>query len=250
MSTPAINRNAPASKITTMPRITGVTPGDRLRELRARQGLSLRDAARRGGVSYVTIQRIEQGVSSWDNVTRSTVEALARAYGLTVEALTLIASGRDPDAVSREVAAASAAHLEDHPQFSLFPVYGSVSAGDAGAEPGEESAAIPRDRLRGADPKHIRVYRVNGDCMISEDARRVQKNIAPGDHVAVTLERRPEPGDVVVAWWDDAHKMIIKKYRHEKEHIVLYPTAPGAPSVVLEHEDDVRILGPVIWRGG
>lgn len=150
-------------------------------------------------------------------------------------------------------ALAAATRLEAHPDWVRLQVYGSVSAGRNDAEPyGDEVAYLPRETLRakGLEPQNVRVYLVNGDCMISGEAQRVQKNIAPGDYVAIDTKRRPKPGDVVVAWWGQEEKMVVKRYGVEGSNIVLYPVNPAHPNLVLEDEDDVSILGSVVWRGG
>jgi SOS-response transcriptional repressor LexA len=139
------------------------------------------------------------------------------------------------------------------PKWQRFKVLGTVSAGKAsGHDKSDEEIVIPREHLvkKGADPKFVRVYLVNGDCMISEEARRSHKNIAPGDYVAVDTKNKAKPGDVVVAWWAEEEKLVIKRFKIEEEQVVLYPTSPAHPPLVLQHEDDAKILGRVIWRGG
>src|SRR5690606_28740963 len=129
----------------------------------------------------------------------------------------------------------------------------TASAGAADAEPIEGGVTfIPKAKLieKGADPRHVIVYRVNGDCMVSAEARNIERNIVHGDNVAVDTRRRPRPGDTVVAWWPDEQKMVVKRYRLERKGIVLYPLAPSAPALVLPHEDDVNVIGVVIWREG
>lgn len=157
--------------------------------------------------------------------------------------------------LSQEQASAleAAAHLEVKPKYIEFPVFGTASAGEQDAEPLEtEVAFIPESKLRakGVDANSVVVYVINGDCMISAEARRVEKNIVHGDYVAVDTRRRPQPGDTVAAWWPADRKLVIKRYRVEREGIILYPASPGHPTLVLPHEDDVNILGVVFWREG
>ena len=106
----------------------------------------------------------------------------------------------------------------------------------------------------GVKPSSVRVYLVNGDCMISPEAKRIEKNSAPKDYIAVERAdlggRRPAPGDVVVAWWEEEQKMIVKRYKIEREGIVLSPTNPAHPNLVLDHEDSIQIIGRVIMRTG
>lgn len=143
--------------------------------------------------------------------------------------------------------------MEVTPDWVPFPVYGSVAAGKNDPEPIEgEVAYFPLEKLiaKGAKVKDVRVYLVNGDCMISPEAARVEKNIAPYDYIAVDTGHRPRPGDVVVAYWPDEDKMVVKRFQIEREGIVLTPTAPGHPNVVLPHEDDLLIIGRVVMRTG
>lgn len=165
------------------------------------------------------------------------------------------ATGLEVPFTSRAQAEAleAARYLEVSPSYVEFPVYSSASAGDSDPEPIEGGVAyIPKEKLRakGADPRFVVVYRVNGDCMISSEARLAEKNIVHGDHVGVDTRRRPEPGDTVVAWWPADQKLVVKRFRVEREGIMLYPLAAGHPTLVLPHEDDVNIIGPVIWREG
>lgn len=147
----------------------------------------------------------------------------------------------------------AARYLEVSPEYIEFRVYGSASAGESDPDPIEGGVAyIPKEKLRakGADPRYVVVYRVNGDCMVSEEARIMERNIAHGDHVGVDTRRKAEPGETVVAWWPRDEKLVVKRFRVEREGILLYPLAPNSPTLVLPHEDDVNIIGPVIWREG
>jgi len=75
----------------------------------------------------------------------------------------------------------------------------------------------------------VRVYAVNGDCMVSESVRAMGQNIAPGNLVAVDTGRMPRVGDVVVAWDGLNEVLLIKRYQEEGEHIVFYPARHRVP---------------------
>lgn len=142
--------------------------------------------------------------------------------------------------------------LESDSSYLVFPVYASVSAGDKESEPLDDMVYISVDKIRakGANPNAIRCYRVNGDCLISLDASRAHKNVADGDIIAVDTQRTPDIGEMVVAWWGKEQKMIVKRYKIDNENVVLYPARPGYPSIVLDSENEVTIVGTVIWREG
>ena len=233
----------------------GHTPGERLRQLRERLGLSLREAAKRAEtISYSSIRNVENRPGTWSNVEVGTLQALARAYGLTLDRLVAIAFEGDdaPDIAAETLERVQ--HLEAHPNWVVLPVYGTADAGDIGAASpeGDGVVYIPREHLsrRGSHVDNIRVFQVNGSCMVSDEARRVEKNYAPGDFIAVDIDKVPQPGDVVVAWWSEREMLILKRYVIDDDHVVLHPLASSRTPVVLPASSETRLLGPVVWRGG
>ena len=233
----------------------GKTPGQRLKELRERLGLSLRDAQKRAEtISYSTIRNIENRSGSWENVELGTLRALSRAYGVPLDRLVAFAfmSADAPDLA--EDILTRVEHLEVHPDWIAFPVYGTVDAGDIGAAtPGEDEVAyIPREHLtrKGAQVDNVRVFLVNGSCMVSDEVKRIEKNYAPGDYVAVDVGRTPAPGDVVVAWWPDRELMLIKRLVVDSEQVVLHPLSSARSTMVLPSASETHVIGPVVWRGG
>lgn len=164
-------------------------------------------------------------------------------------------TGIEVEAQTREQAEAieAARYLEVHPKWLRFPVYGCASAGEDDPDPlQDEVAYIPIEKLRakGADPRYVHVYLANGDCMVSQEAKLIEKNIAHGDYIAVDVRRKPQPGETVVAWWNHGSKLVVKRYKIENEQIVLYPVNPGHVNLVAESEDDLTIIGVVVWREG
>lgn len=230
---------------------------DALRQRRLALGLSQEKLAEASGkVLYqAEISRLERGlIHPTRELGLERFFALLTALDWTLEAFCQ-ATGLELPFETRAHAEAleAASRLEVHPRWLAFPVYGAVAAGAKDVKPhGDVVAYLPREKLRarGSDPEHVRVYVVNGDCMISSEAQRVEKNIAPQDYVAVDTRRKPRPGDVVVAWWPQEEKMVIKRYKVEGRDIVLYPVNPAHPNLVLPNEEEVYILGSVVWRGG
>jgi repressor LexA len=206
-------------------------------------------------LNQTVISRIERGVSqpletlslkellTYLSVLELTLESFMKLTGLEVS-LESLEQADTLEQVKR---------FQVKPKWQRFKVLGTVSAGkSSGNDPNDEEIIIPREHLikKGADPKFVRVYLVNGDCMISEEARRSHKNIASGDYVAIDVKNKAKSGDIVVAWWAEEEKLVIKRFKVEREQVVLYPTSPAHPPLVLHHEDDAKILGRVIWRGG
>lgn len=229
------------------------TPGEIFRELRDARRWSYRDAALHAGLSHGSIQRAEGGDLTSDNVSGHVAKGLARAYGLSEQTVYDIFAGKYSDIANLKDYRERLKRYEVHPDWVAVPVFGSVSAGDADAEALlPDLTYVPREvfRRHGSDPARVRAYRVNGSCMVSAEARRVDKNFAHGDTIVMDPDRTAEAGDVVVAWWEEQQVMVLKRFGIEREGIVLYPAAPGRPSIVLQHEDSLHVLGPVVWRGG
>ena len=230
---------------------------DALKERRLQFGMSQQDVvAASGAVLYqAEVSRLERGVvHPLEDISLEKFFALLKALEWTLEDFAEATGLSFPFSSQAQAEALQAAsRLEVRPEWLKLPVYGAVAAGKEDAKPlSDEHVYIPREKLRakGANPDTVKVYLVNGDCMISNEAQRIQKNIAPGDYVAVDSERKPQPGDVVVAWWPREDKMVVKRFKIEGKDIVLYPVNPAHPNLVLDREEDVFILGTVVWRGG
>lgn len=77
-------------------------------------------------------------------------------------------TGLEPLFRTREQADAieASSYLHVHPDYLEFPVFHTASAGESDASPIEGGVAfIPRSKLieKGVDPRHVIVYRINGD---------------------------------------------------------------------------------------
>ena len=142
---------------------------------------------------------------------------------------------------------------EVHPDWVRFAVYGSVSAGSSDSQPLEnEYAYFPLEKIKaqGLQPKDVRAYIVNGNCMVTDSARRVEKNIAPKDYIFVDITNRAQIGDVVVAWWPEEEKMIVKQLKVDRQGVVLYPFSTNHKPVLMPDDDALILLGRVIGRTG
>ena len=195
------------------------------------------------------LYRLENGRKSPDSLTYEQTVILAKALDWPINTLNEVLGVKVPIAERLR----DLERFEVHPDWVPFPVYGSVSAGDSDPQPIEnEIAYFPLEKFKskGVKAKDVKVYLVNGDCLVSSEAQRAEKNIAPGDYIAVDTGAHPVPGDVVVAYWPKEDKMVVKRYRVEADGIVLYPTKLGHPNIVLDHEDNLNIIGRVVMRTG
>lgn len=231
------------------------TPGSRLRELRERLGLSLRQAAQRAEtISYGAIRQLEGRVGSWERVELGSLLALSRAYGVPFDYLVRFVFLTDdaPD-IGTEVIK-SPSDLEVHPEWIAFPAYAAREAGGAGAAtPMKDKVAyIPREHLTRENVKadDVRVYYLDGDCLVSDEAQRVSRSFAVGDYVAVCTTRTPNVGEVVATWCNHRRTMVFQRWGVDGVSTSLRTLADRRVPPVVVDVTTALVLGPVIWRGG
>lgn len=231
------------------------TPGSRLRELRERLGLSLRQAAQRAEtISYGAIRQLEGRVGSWERVELGSLLALSRAYGVPLDYLIrfVFVTENAPDIATEVMKRPD--DLEVHPEWMAFPAYASGAAGDHGAAtPMKDKVAyIPREHLsrEGVKADDVRVYYLDAECLISDEASRVGKPFSVGDYVAIDTNRTPEVGEMVSTWCNVLNTMVFLRHGVDRVGVALRTIADRrAPPAVVDITDST-VLGPVIWRGG
>lgn len=223
-----------------------------IREQRQRLGLSQAQVAQASGLLNQTeISRLERGlIHPTLDLGAAKLRALLRVLGWSWPQFAL-ATGLELD-FAEAGALKKLERLEAELHFATFPVQATASAGYQSSPTNEGLVSIPLEDLKalGVRPENVRVFAVNGDCMVSESVRAMGQSIAPGDRVAVDTGRMPRTGDVVVAWDGLNEVLLIKRYQEEGEHIVFYPARRSVPPVVRHRDDPVKIIGPVVWRGG
>lgn len=243
-----------ASHSATLAYMPLLSPGEIFRALRDAKKLNFRQAAEKGGISHGTVQRIENDTLTPSTITGVTITGVARYLEISEQTVLDILGGQYDDVDNMSDYLKQMEHLEVSPEWVPVPVYGSASAGDSSPEPlfGHPPALANRAVLarKGANIPRLRAYIVNGDCMISAGAMHMDKNLVDGDTIIVDPTKPVQDGDMVVAWWEEEQKMVVKRFRFERENIQLVPARPGRPSVILAHEDQLMIIGPVVWRGG
>lgn len=231
------------------------TPGTRLRELRERLNLSLRQAAQRAeSISYATIRQLEHRVGAWDRVEVGTLSALSRAYGVPLDRLVrLVFLAEDTPDIAEEVIK-KPEDLEVHPEWVAFRAVHASEGGATGATTPSEGkvAYIPKEHLvrAGAKIDSVRVYHLDGECLVSEEAQRVSKSFAVGDYVAIDSDRKPTPGEVVACWCEVNNVMLFQRWGVDGDDTMLRALANRREPAVVWNLSGTRVLGPVIWRGG
>jgi transcriptional regulator with XRE-family HTH domain len=231
------------------------TPGSRLRQLRERLGISLRKAAQRSeSITYGAIRSLETRDGSWDHVELGTLVALSRAYGIPIDRLVRFVFLTDdaPDLASEILKGPE--DLEVHPDWVAFPAFAASDAGDEGAATPEKEmvAYIPIEHLirRGVLRENVRVFHLDGRCLVSDEVKRVEKAFAPGDYVAIDTTRQPEGGEVVMAWCETTKSALFKRWLIDEGDVTFHPLSGIKGSMTVYGTCTSRLLGPVVWRGG
>ena len=242
----------------------------RMRDL----GLSSRDVARlsEGAVSHTHVSDLIRGERSWSGLSIKTLEGLARGLNLTFEELLAVVRQKYPLVEQQSKIIEELGYLEADfaKEFVAVPVVPNQTVSASSKNENQNSSAVmgfvtpeslrlpprpkpqyaffPKSRMRGANLKNVKAYLVNGDCMISEETRKV-RDIAHGDYIAVEVGRPANPGDIVVGYWVRKKKLIIKRFGIENGSVVLYPSNPNHPVLTME-EGEFHYIGKFLARSG
>ena len=229
---------------------TEKTPGERLRELRERLGLSARAAEKLTDprVTHSNIGKIESGRTPWENVQLSTISGLARAYGMTRDEL-LAEVGSSPDTeVAEESSRPRATEQETKViRIAAFDA-GSLAAGLRGYEeqetPDRYMAFHPAEVPKGVPAEKLFMVRVGGDSMFEEGMPRP---IPEGSWIMVESTNAAAPGQVVVAYLPDEDIAVVKQLlRDEKtRNYRLHSYKEGGATFWAKDHPDMRIQGVV-----
>lgn len=212
-----------------------VTIGVNVREARTRGGLTIDELARRSGLHYNTVGRIERGQSEG-----STEQLLRIAMALQV----------DPDMLW-STKPSSGISGEGDSQFALIDEIDVRASAGHGALNGEHEVvgkfAFSRDWLRkkGLRQERCRIIRAKGNSMSSR--------INDGDILLIDIETNQMDGDgVYVIEMDgmDYVKVLQKDFSTGGVRVVSYN--PDYPPQLLDASkaDGLRISGKVVWHGG
>jgi repressor LexA len=130
---------------------------------------------------------------------------------------------------------ARAITLVDHRSGSTsLPLLGTVAAGSPTQAIAQDEHLDFKDMF--GDPNYY-ALKVRGQSMI-------ENHIDDGDYVIIRKEERAENGERVVAMIDD--EVTLKRYYREKNRVRLEPANKGMEPIVVDSEDNLRILGVLV----
>ena len=199
----------------------------RIKEMRLKRNMTLRELADFLGVKEATAQRYESGAIK--NIKYDTVIQIGNA--LNCSPVYLMGWTND---MYKECTAEKEA-------CRPYPVIGEVAAG-YGSEAIEEETGdyeqIPLEWLRGHNPENFFVLRVKGDSMYPD--------YQDGDLVLVHRQASVDSGAVGVVLYDDELATLKKiRYKNGENWVELIPRNPEYSTKRIENEDleQCRVLG-------
>lgn len=199
----------------------------KIRDLRARHGLTLEQVAQQVGVGRSTVRKWETGLIA--NMRRDKIEKLAKALHTTPGYL----MGWEEEETQERPALPS--NVIPMPEMGKLPLLGAIACGEPILAEGNIEEYIDV-------PKHINAdfaLTCKGDSMINA-------RIFDGDIVYIRQQDTIENGEIAAVLIDN--EATLKRVKLYDDHISLEPENPQYRPIVLwgEEMNTVRILGKAV----
>ena len=197
---------------------------NRIRELRAKHGLTLEQVAQQVGVGRSTVRKWETGII--ENMRRDKIAKLATALHTTPGYLMGWTDDQDAPVPS---------NIIPMPAMEKIPLLGSIACG---------APILAQEHIEDYvdKPKHIKsdfALTCKGDSMINA-------RIFDGDIVYIRQQETVDNGEIAAVLIDG--EATLKRVRLFDDHISLEPENPQYRPIVLWGDDmnTVRILGKAV----
>ncbi len=203
-----------------------MTIGAYMKDKRTQLGLSLREAAKRSGISHVHVKDIEA-----DKIKPSfeKVVNLLRAYSADIQEF-LSETGYLP----AQVDSASVGKLNQVPVISLVAAGHWNEACDP-FQPGNADEWVASD-VKG---ENIFAVRVKGDSMEPE--------FTEGDIIILDPHMKPNSGDYVIVRNDEG-EATLKQFKQYGYTRILHPLNPKYDEIILNEKHQYVIVGKVVEK--
>ena len=93
--------------------------------------------------------------------------------------------------------------------------------------------------MRGVDIDKVYALQVQGNSMIED-------MVQDGDVVIMQTAEEAHNGETVAVWLADDEEVTLKKFYHEKDHIILRPANPTMDDIIIEDSKSIEIQGKVL----
>ena len=204
--------------------------GERLKELRKKNGLSLEDVADRVGTSRQTIHRYETGVIS--NIPHDRIESLAAALSTTPADL-MGWEGWDPLATFNNIKKMNVKRVKSR----RLPILGNVACG----EPIFASESYEDYICEGSEP-------IADFCLVAKGDSMINARIFDGDILFVRRQESVSDGEIAVVLIEDEATVKRVYFNREDGILTLMPENPTYKPMRFTGTslDSIRILGKVV----
>lgn len=208
---------------------------NRLSQLRAEKGISMKEAARLLEMPYTTYVNYEKGTREPNS---ETLIALARFYNTSIDYLLCKNDVNDVAANATTIPPG----FEPMPRMHKVPLIGAIACGDPITAQQNVEGQIDA-------PEDIRcdfALRCRGDSMIGA-------GIHDGDAVYIRIQPEVENGQIAAVRIGD--EATLKRVYLHQDYIELRPENPAYESIIRSREDmnDVQIEGKAVgythWFG-
>lgn len=221
------------------------TPGETIKELRLKLGLSVEQAANLAGekLSKSAISKLENNPGNWESSKLSTIRALAHAYGRPTEFMMRVALGISEDADEP---------LPTHPAWRVMPlVYAGSLAPSGTREVSHEVVYFPEQVLsiRSLGETDVVATRVDGHCAFTPEVTASRVPVI-GLNWVVLIDTRNTParGALTALFSHDTGLVVFGRHEFEDASNTLVTFDDNKRKRSLG--GDVTVLGEVIWRSG
>lgn len=193
-----------------------MTTGEKIRQLRLSQNMTLEELGNKMGVGKSTIRKWETGMVH--NLKRSHIEKLAQIFNCSP----IYVMGYDEESPDPPVE---------------IPVLGQVAAGKPiiATEYIEGYEEIPRKLAATGD---FFALRIHGDSMTPK--------IEDGDIVIVKRQNTAEDGKIVIALVEDNEAAVCKRLKIYDKNIALWSINPNYSPISATSKNQIKIIGEVV----
>ncbi len=223
--------------------------GEKIKDYRKKNGLTLRDFAQRCGTSHSYISMLEDGKNSktGEPITPSisNLKKIAIALGMSLYELVSACEDLPADIFAGTVMMLSEGTTVKFPvkpgdKAVRIPVYGSVAAGIP-LEAIQDIDDYEEISLEMACSASYAALRIKGDSMLPR--------FTPGDVVIVKLQKYVENGDIAIVFVN-GDEATCKKIKKTPEGVMLISTNPDYEPMFYTNQEieekPVRIWGKVV----
>lgn len=210
--------------------------GKHLKDLRQKRNMSMRQVAKKAGMSSSYLSQIEtnqfSGTPSEDMLLRIS-KALSLSEEETNKVLDIAALEKTPDRIKQKLES----NIQEVSETRSIPIFDSVTAGDGGCIAYDTPIAYIDIPVLHNGHKIVG-FKVQGNSM--------EPRLKEGDYVIVQKGTDVNDGDVGVFVYGD-NELMVKKYKEKNNRVFLESlNVYEHPPIEVHEHDYFRVIGKVV----